>query len=446
MTDVRFRITKKTVLLSYITQFFQYGVTILILPVILSGISSEELGIWYLFLSVSSLVSLMDFGFSPSIQRNVAYVFSGAKKLVREGLVDESQGFINYHLLKSLIYTSSRIYRKIAIGIFLVSNTLGLLYIYYSVGSKFSMYILYLWILYVFTISQNFYYSYLLAFVRGRGKMSEFNLIVIISKSAFLFSLFILIHLGYGLFSFIVATFVNSIINILLCKRCYLSRFEKLRLQAISEPEVNLFSVIWKNAKNSGIVNLGVVLFSQVGIFLSGLYLSLNEVAQLGLTLQLFAILLVVCRVYLTTCIPQISSMWITSTNNEIKKVFLKAQMIGYTIYVISIIVILTYGNLILEKFVHSNVLLPSSIIIVLYGLFYLMELTHGNCCILISTTNRIPFTKASIIAGIAAIILTMVFIQINLGMIAFPLALVCSSLPYNSWKWPIMAYQMLKN
>lgn len=444
MTDTRFEVTRKTVFLSYITQFFQYGVTILILPVILSGISSEELGIWYLFLSVSSLVSLLDFGFSPSIQRNVAYVFSGAKELVRDGLATESQNSINYHLLKSLIYTSSRIYRRIAVGIFLASNTLGLLYIYYSVGSHFSLYILCLWIFYVFTISQNFYYSYLLAFVRGRGKMSEFNMIVIISKSAFLLSLFILIHLGYGLLSFIVATFVNSIIIIFLCKKYYLSRFEKLRLKAISEPEVDLFSVIWKNAKNSGIVNLGVVLFSQAGIFLSGLYLSLNEVAQLGLTLQLFAILLVVCRVYLTTCLPKISSMWITSTNSEIKQIFLKAQMIGYTIYILSVIVILFYGNMILGRFVHSNVFLPSKIIIALYGLFYLMELTHGNCCILISTTNRIPYTKASITAGIAAIVFTVVFIQMNLGMIAFPLALICSSLPYNSWKWPFMAYKML--
>lgn len=441
-----FEVSKKTVLLSYVTQFFQYGVTLLILPVILTGLSSEDIGIWYLFLSVSSMVSLLDFGFNPSIQRNVAYVFSGAKKLLRDGYEPGSQGFVDYFLLKSLLYTSKLIYRRISLCILILAGTFGTFYIYYSLGEKFTYYILYVWLLFVVTTTLNFYYCYLLSFVKGRGKISDYNTIVILSKSAFLISLYLLIHYDCGVLSLVVATFINSLITIVFSKLVFLNASEKSALLSVSESAKNLFNIIWLNAKNSGIVNVGVFLFSQTGIFLSGLFLSLNDVAQLGLTLQLFGVLIVICRVYLYTVIPKISSMWISSTVGEIRKLFIKSQIIGYAFFLGGMFVMLVWGNYVLANIIHSNVLMPPTSVILLYGFFYLMEITHGNCCTLISTTNKIPFTKASIVAGLVACVLTIVFVKCNQGMTSFPLALVCGSLPYNSWKWPLETYKLLRD
>ena len=69
-------ITKKDVLWGYIAQFFNIGAGILLLPVILKLLPADILGVWYIFLTISSLVQMIDFGFQPTFTRNVAYVFS----------------------------------------------------------------------------------------------------------------------------------------------------------------------------------------------------------------------------------------------------------------------------------------------------------------------------------------------------------------------------------
>lgn len=59
-------ITKKDVLWGYIAQFFNIGAGILLLPVILKLLPADILGVWYIFLTISSLVQMIDFGFQPT--------------------------------------------------------------------------------------------------------------------------------------------------------------------------------------------------------------------------------------------------------------------------------------------------------------------------------------------------------------------------------------------
>ena len=59
-------ITKKDVLWGYIAQFFNIGAGILLLPVILKLLPADILGVWYIFLTISSLVQMIDCGFQPT--------------------------------------------------------------------------------------------------------------------------------------------------------------------------------------------------------------------------------------------------------------------------------------------------------------------------------------------------------------------------------------------
>ena len=125
-----FIVNKKTVVLSYITQFFQYASAIIILPIILAYLDKSTLGVWYIFLSVSSLSYLLDFGFSSSLSRNISFVFRGAKEIIKEGSpVLSDNGEIDYNLLRSLLYTSTRTYGRISIILFISLISLGTIYI-----------------------------------------------------------------------------------------------------------------------------------------------------------------------------------------------------------------------------------------------------------------------------------------------------------------------------
>ena len=441
----QFTLNSHTILISYFTQFLQYGVAILVLPIVLHRLTAVDMGIWYLFLSIFSMVSLLDFGFGPSIQRSAAYVFSGATELLEEGFKITKSKTISYSLLKSLLYTSKNIYKKISIGILLLALILGTVYLYFSLKDKFTTKLVCTWILYIFSISFNFYYGYILSFIKGRGLINKYNIIILASKSAYIVSLYVFVLLDWGLLSLVLANFINTFLIVFLGKKIVYDKNTKKQIDYIGDNYEDIFPIIWKNAKNSGIVGIGVFLFSQAGVFLSGLFLSLDVVAQLGLTLQIFSVIVVMSRVYLYTSVPKISSMWITGEKEKISMLFLRSQLIGYSIFFISVAIMLLFGNWLLKTAIHSNVLLPSMLVTSLYALFNFMELTHGNCCTIISTTNNIPFTKASLIAGVISVISTLIFIKFNLGMVSFPLGLICGSLPYNSWKWPLETYKIFK-
>lgn len=440
-----FHIGRKEVILSYVSQFFQYGISLLILPIILRNLDAEDLGTWYIFLSISSLISLLDFGFSPSIQRNVAYVASGASELREDGYADIGSKNINEQLLISLLKTSCYIYIRISVCIIVLSLSIGPVYLYFSLKDNFNIYILCSWLLFSISLSIYFYQSYILAFVKGLGLLSQYNLNIIISKSVYILLLALLISKGLGLFSLVIAYFANTILMISLAKRDLKKVFPSWSLFYKIKKYDNLYKILWKNAKNSGIVSLGVFLLSQAGVFLSGLFLPINEVAQLGLLLQIFGIIVVISRVHLTNYIPKFSSLWAQGKYKEIKSNFFKCQLIGYTIFILGVIVIIFEGNIILLKIIHSQIILPSSNIIILYAIFYFMEITHGNCCSLIATSNQIPFTKSAIVSGVISVISTITLCLAHFGMYAFPLGLISGSIPYNSWKWPTYLFKLLK-
>ena len=63
----KIEITKKDILWGYAGQFFMIGSGLFTLPVILRMLTSEEIGMNYLMLTVSTMVSLLDFGFSSQL-------------------------------------------------------------------------------------------------------------------------------------------------------------------------------------------------------------------------------------------------------------------------------------------------------------------------------------------------------------------------------------------
>lgn len=76
MGDIK--ITKKDVMWGYIGQFFQIGSGIITLPLVLRLLTPDEVGMNYLMLTISTMVALLDFGFSGQFGLNFTFVNSGA--------------------------------------------------------------------------------------------------------------------------------------------------------------------------------------------------------------------------------------------------------------------------------------------------------------------------------------------------------------------------------
>lgn len=441
-----FKVNSATLGLSYITQFFQYGTSLIILPFILSFLSSKELGVWYIFLSVSNISVLIDFGFSTSLSRNVSFVFSGAKELIKDGnpsITDDKS--INYALLKSILNTSIKTYFIISVIILGLLSTIGSVYIVDVTKESGISNILLLWCCFTFSTAFNYFYRYVLIFIKGRGQINLYNKVILFSRISYLLVVLLLIFCGFGLWSLIIGNFVSALLSRLYGLHCFYDEDLKKKLSEIVEEDINnLFPTIWYNAKKFGISSFASYAFTQSVVLISGAFLDLEDVAKLGLISQLATAVVNFARVYFLTYYPKICSLWVLDDKKQIINIFKKSQLVGYFIWLASFGFLLFAGNYSLQL-IHSNTVLPNSIVIGLYCFYAFMELTHGNCSMLISSRNIVPMFRASIISCVVAILLMFILGYLDFGIYSFPLAIVLANLPYNSWKWPLYAYRMLK-
>ena len=122
------QINKKDVIWNYAATFLKIAASSLLLPFILRLMSAETVGIWTVFITINSLISIFDFGFNPAFTRNVTYIFSGIRKLEVEGFSTiglTKNNEIDYGLLKGLIKAMQWFYFRTAGLFFLLVSTLG---------------------------------------------------------------------------------------------------------------------------------------------------------------------------------------------------------------------------------------------------------------------------------------------------------------------------------
>src|SRR3990167_832985 len=99
----------------YAAQVLNIGLGLIMLPVIVRHMSTAEVGLWFVFITLISFAQLLELGFQPTISRNVAYIYAGAQKLSAFGLQENGNGNLNIPLLANLVAASRFIYRWIAL-------------------------------------------------------------------------------------------------------------------------------------------------------------------------------------------------------------------------------------------------------------------------------------------------------------------------------------------
>ena len=125
-------IGKRDIAWSYAATIFRVGAGIILWPFILSQMSAETVGIWNVMITIMGFITLLDFGFQPSFARNISYIFSGVTKLQKVGIqTAESDGNVNYALLKGTLNAMRKFYRWMALGVFVILGTAGTAYFYY---------------------------------------------------------------------------------------------------------------------------------------------------------------------------------------------------------------------------------------------------------------------------------------------------------------------------
>lgn len=433
--------TKKDIIWNYIAIFFNMGAGVIVLPLILHFLSADEIGLNYLMLTISSMVALIDFGFSPQIGRNITYALSGAKRVEREGLKEGVNAEPNYRLLATVIEAAKYIYKRLSVVVFLLMLTFGTFYIHYVThGFKDVENSLWIWIVFCVSSYFNIYFIYYRSLLTGSGKIYESSVSIILSKLTYIIVCGALIISGCGLISVVVANMLSPLVLFAYSHIMFYTKEIKSELpDDIKKEEISeAISGIWYNAKKLGINSLGSFAILKLNLFLVGLFLPLSVVGSFGILTQVVPTLSAVAMALFNSYLPQIASLQVVHDSEGITK------KLSITVVTFWLIMIIGGGALVISlpwilEIIGSNAEVPPVMISVIYLVVMTLEGNHTMFSTVIVTSNKVPFVAAGLISGaIIGIVMYLSLKYTSLGLLGVVLAQGLVQLAYNNWKWPL--------
>ncbi|HEY5591684.1 MAG TPA: O-unit flippase-like protein [Paludibacter sp.] len=444
------KIGRKDIVWNYVATFMRIASGIIILPLVLKMLPTEEYGLWSIFLTVSSLTVLLDFGFSNSFSRNVAYVFSGVTELKAKGYaaVEVKDAQVDFGLLKSVIKAMQRYYGAMALiflTIFIVGSPFYMTSILHKyTGDKQEIWIA--WFTYGGLVAYEFYTCYYNSLMSGRGLIKRNMQIIIFSQTIRILVSVICLLLRFGIISMIIGMLVSDIVNRTLSYYSFYDKKIKAEIKkAPVMPVIEVMKVMAPNAFKIGLTTLGFFALSQAITLISPFYLTLPEVAQYGISKQMVSLIFSIGGTWFGTFYPQLTQYRVRNENDSVKRLYVKAILIVTIIFIAAGSGLLLLGNPIL-KMIHSKTFLLNDWFLLLMIIFSFFEACQSISTSTLLTKNEVPFFKSVLLSGTGSLVLLFIMFKFtNLGVLSMILAPGIALSVYHNWKWPYMVIKDLK-
>lgn len=426
----------------YSAQLLNIGVGVLLLPILVVTLNSEELGLWYVFMAMVSLAQLLEFGFQPTIARQAAYIYNGATEIKRSGLPATTQGQLNIDLLVNLIHSSRYIYRWIAILVAVLLWGMGSLYIYtlnYT-GDLTTAYTS--WFLFASASVITFYFGYFNALLQGRGDITLVNKVIVASRVSYALLAIVLLLLKFSLLAIAIASLVSCLINRILIHRAFYNARNRFLKKSTSTNNLN--KILWTNTWRLGLVQFGAFLIQRGNMFIAATYLGLTVAASYGLTMQLSAIIITLANQLMALQLPKMNALQAAGNKPELKNLYSSSVLVAFILLISGFAVLTLLGEPILA-FIGSHTKLINSQLLALLGVVLLLETHHSISATYLTTTNQVPFLKAALVSGFGVTLFSFALVYWGeLGVTGLIIGQGLVQLCFNNWYWPKVAMQHL--
>ena len=442
---------KKDFVWTMLATFFKIGAGVLLFPIILKMLPAETVGVWTIFVTITQLTFIFDFGFNTSFARNVSYVFSGVSLLKRDGyehVESSSVDRIDYALLGGTIRAMRYFYSRMAVVLFVLFAVLGTFYVYtlmqdYS-GNVGEVYIA--WGILVLINSYNLYTLYYEALLNGRGEIKRVHQIILMGNVVYILFAIVLILLGGGLVAIVASQAVSVLLVRFLSKKAFYtsSIIEGLSVADDSNYKDILYAIT-PNAIKVGLTSLGGFIINKSSLFIGSLFVSLETMGSYGITLQLLVVIGMMAGIVTRVYMPKVFQWRVEERLDLIKQKFYLSSVVMFLVFALSGIVIVLYGDWMLSELKSNTTLLPTSLLILIFVQHYL-EYNHSNAAQYLLSRNEVPFFKASLIsAGCVLLLLGVFVVWLDMGMLGMILAPMIVQGVYQNWKWPLEVVRELR-
>lgn len=438
--------TGKDLAWNYLGYSLSLGINMILLPVVLHFLPSDELGLWYVFLSIGTFVSLFDFGFTPQMARQITYSFSGALSLQKTGISNDFLSEdINYTLFSDLIKTARLIYLLIACFVLLLLLSGGSYYIKYISGEIFSGKILLSWCCYSVACFINLYFSYYNAIFRGLGDFVTLSKAMVFSKIAQFCVAVVGLYYGEGILAVSCSYLVSGIVFRLLLIRefnVYRKLIQNKRRNG-TQKVIGNFKIIWHNAWRDGVVMISRYFTSQANTIICSLYLGLTETASYALSIQIITIVSSFSTIYYTTNQPALTEATLHRDLERKRLLFARSWIVFFFAFVCLSLGVIIVGFPLLKLFGSKTAI--NLWIYIGLSVYLFLEANHSLFASYISAGNILPYTFPYLISSIVSLALSVIVIKTTtLGIWGLIISPFIIQLVYNNWKWPQYALKDL--
>lgn len=438
----------KDIAWSYANTIVSLGANLILLPFIIRFLDSDSLGLWYVFSSISAFSYIFDNTFAPSFARNIAYVWSGAKALLKEKAAYSNDNIVDWFLFKSIIVTCKAIYGVIAIFLMAFMGTVGTYYVRYITQNTTINYSL-SWIIYLLSIVINVYFGYYIALLRGVGAVAIANRSQIVSKIIQIIVSILLLICGYGLVGVCIGYFVNGITYRLLGKYNF-DRYKGITdsLSKVDKPvSINniksLFIIIWHSSWREAIVAVSIYVMGQVITVFSSIYLSLSETGIYSLGVQITTVIVQMASTISSVYIPEMQSEYVNRNMVRIREILSEIVFVYLILYFVGSVLVLSVGIPLL-RIIKPTIMLSRLIMFMLLIGQFTFKFPYCYTAYF-SASNRLFYYRSFSIAAILDVLFSYILLQFwGLGIWGLILAQISSQIVFNFWIWIIRANKEL--
>ena len=431
----------KDVVWSYTATAFMIGAGVILLPFILHKMPQETVGIWNIFQTITALVLLLDFGFRPSFARNISYIFSGVRVLLKDGVEQTSADTsVDYGLLSGTLIAMQRFYRWMALAVFLLLGTIGSAYFYYIVqkysGDREDA--LVAWVLLIAINCYNLYTFYYEALLLGKGYVKRSQQINMLGQAIYLGLAIALIYAGYGLSAIVSAQLVATIIRRVAAKRVFYTPALREQLHHVEPHDSRqILRTITPNAVKIGLTQVGGFMVNKSALLIGSAFLTLEQIACYGITVQVMDILARCATVVYQTFTPRLAQCRAENDIPLLRHYYLVCTSALVAVYVVGGVAWLGLGDWALDVIRSQTRFVPATMLCVML-VISLLEHNHAVSAGFIMADNKIPFFIPSLASGAATVLLLWIFLgPLHWGIWGLILAPGFAQLAYQNWRWP---------
>lgn len=427
----------------FLAQGLNVAAGILLLPLVLRYLLPEEVGLWFVFITLAGLAQLLELGFQPTIARNVAYIYAGAQKLEGYGYIPAiGDTPLNAELLQQLFISARKIYFGVSVAALVTLSGVGSAYLMSILPPTMSpSHVIPAWLIFALGYVVNFYYGYFNAFLQGRGDVTEANKIVVVSRLAMVIIGSVLLVGGFGLTGLGFASLASSVISRMLARRFYwrdgLVKMPAIKMTKGSEKNISLVPILWPNAKRLGWVFLGSFLITRANILIASSFIGLKEAGSYGLTFQILLTLVGLSGVILNLSMPRLNADQVRGRQERASVNFGRALATGWLVFFLGATALVLCGSTLLAVIGSRTHLLDTDLLLIFIVIMFL-EMNHSLCANYLTTFNEVLFVRAALVSGLAIVMFSaLLVIVFHLGAWGLVISQGAVQVAYNNWKWP---------